>query len=80
MIPVRDDSMYGFHGSACPYHCVCNDTHPPHGCWCSTPRWKPPRRRPCWQPLAWRLFGGGRPLGYFDCPPALRDRIWGKSR
>jgi hypothetical protein len=80
MRPERNGSMYGFHGSACPFHCVCNDTHLSWGCWCNVPRGKAPRRRPWWWGLRVWLLGGGRALGYFDCPPELREKIWGKTR
>lgn len=66
--PVRDNSMYGFHGSACPYHCVCNDTHLSWRCWCNSPRYKLKLERPWWAGLRARLLGGGRARGRFDCP------------
>jgi hypothetical protein len=71
-------SVILLHGSACPHHCVCNGTHLSRRCWCAAP-WKPPVRRSWLRGLRVRLLGGGRPLGYFDCPPALRRRIWGET-
>ena len=56
------------HGTACPYHCVCNDTHLSWGCWCNAPRYKHPRARRWFEGLRVWALGGGRAMGRFDCP------------
>lgn len=64
-----DQNTIILHGSACPYHCVCNGSHRHRGCWCYGAQGKAARPRTGWrEALRYRLRGGGRARGRFDCP------------